>query len=108
LNAFLLSPASDFIVSQIGNRGGVIESGIDPAIPTLDAGFEHGTMLVLGRGINAVFDTWGQALTDLYGKVRPAADADVSLARAGLWTDNRSPYYYNPGEAGQALIDALS
>ena len=108
LNAFLLSPASDFIVSQIDNSGGVIESGIDPAIATLDAGFEHRTMLVLGRGINAVFDTWGRALTDLYGKVRPAADADVSLARAGLWTDNRSPYYYNPGEAGQALIDALS
>ncbi|MGC9970823.1 MAG: hypothetical protein ABSE56_09555 [Bryobacteraceae bacterium] len=107
LNAFLLSPASDFIVSQIGNSSGVIESGIDPAIPTLDAGFEHRTMLVAGRGINAVFDTWGHALTDLYGKVRPAADADVSLARAGLWTDNRSPYYYNPGTAGQALIDAL-
>ena len=107
LNAFLLSPASDFIVSQIDNTGGVVESGIDPTIPTLDAGWEHRTMLVLGRGINAVFDTWGHALTDLYGKVRPASDADVSLARAGLWTDNRSPYYYNPGTAGQALIDAM-
>jgi len=62
----------------------------------------------VGSGINSVFDAWGQALTALYGKVRPASDADVSLARAGLWTDNRSPYYYNPGVAGQALIDAVN
>ncbi|MGO9095957.1 MAG: hypothetical protein ACLQGV_12110 [Bryobacteraceae bacterium] len=107
-NSFLLSPASDFIVSQIDQNGGALESGIDPAISTLDAGFEHRTLLAVGSGINSVFDAWGQALTALYGKVRPASDADVSLARAGLWTDNRSPYYYNPGVAGQALIDAVS
>ena len=51
-------------------------------------------MLVVERGINRAFDTWGQALTALSGKRRPANDADVSLNKVGYWTDNGAAYYY--------------
>jgi hypothetical protein len=51
-------------------------------------------MLVADQGINHTFETWGQALTDLQGKVRPANDADITLSHLGYWTDNGAQYYY--------------
>jgi hypothetical protein len=106
-NAFLISPASNFIVGHVEqDSGGALQAGLDPAIDTVREGFSHETILVAGKGINATFDQWGRALTDLYGKNRPSNEADVTLSMAGLWTDNGSPYYYNPGPGGQKLLDA--
>jgi hypothetical protein len=106
-NAFLISPASNFIVGRVEqDPSGTLQAALDPAIETLREGFSHETILAAGKGINATFDLWGRALTDLYGKQRPSNEADVSLSLAGLWTDNGSPYYYDPGPAGQKLIDA--
>jgi hypothetical protein len=51
--------------------------------------------LVLGKGINSTFETWGHAMTDLQGKSRPANDADLSLGYLGYWTDNGAKYYYS-------------
>ena len=58
---------------------GELATGIAPAITSLPQGFEHRTLLVIEQGINRAFDTWGQALTALHGKTRPANDADASL-----------------------------
>src|SRR5262249_43415598 len=95
-NTFILSPASNFMVASMANAdGGHISSGINTGIATLPAGFDHRTMLVVEKGINKAFDTWGHAMTDLQGKVRPANDADPGLKYIGYWTDNGSSYYYN-------------
>ena len=51
------------------------------------------------KGINRAFDTWGQALTALGGKTRPANDADVSLNKIGYWTDNGAAYYYHMADS---------
>lgn len=94
-NTFVLSPASDFMVaSTVPGTGGSISSGISSQITSLPAGFSYQTLLVMGRGIDSTYQTWGQALTKLQGKVRPANDADPSLKYLGYWTDNGAAYYY--------------
>ena len=94
-HAFILSPASNFVVAStwIGRQGD-IASGVDSVIPWLPAGFSQRTLLVADQGINRAFDTWGHALTDLEGKVRPSNEADITLSHLGYWTDNGARYYY--------------
>ncbi|HTS63749.1 MAG TPA: hypothetical protein VMH28_17110 [Candidatus Acidoferrales bacterium] len=95
-NAFILSPAANFMTAvNTQSPAGGLASGISPAIPSLPQGFQHRTLLVMQKGINAAFETWGQALTSLYGKTRPAYDADVILNKIGYWTDNGATYYYH-------------
>lgn len=95
-NAFLLSPASNFMIASLTQeKDNSITSGITSAIPRLPPGFTQRTFLVIGQGINTVFDMWGQAMTDLSGKKRPANDGDVTLNTLGYWTDTGAAYYYN-------------
>ncbi|HXH94037.1 MAG TPA: hypothetical protein VNN25_20850 [Thermoanaerobaculia bacterium] len=95
-HAFILSPASDFMVANLNRTGDdQIESRISPRIATIPQGLAHRTLLVVANGINRAFDTWGQALTDLNGKTRPANDADPALKSLGYWTDNGAGYYYD-------------
>lgn len=95
-NTFILSPASDFMIAKTAfGPSQEIFSGIDGRIASLPQGFTHQTLLTVGNGINSTFEIWGRAMTDLQGKVRPASDADVSLAYLGYWTDNGAVYYYN-------------
>jgi len=94
-NTFILSPAShlDVGVTRLRSSRG-IEIGVTWDIDTLPADFQFDSFLVIGKGINQTFDTWGRAMTDLKGKVRPANDADLMLSRLGYWTDNGASYYY--------------
>jgi hypothetical protein len=95
-HSFILSPASDFMVANLNHTGDdQIESRISPRIATIPQGLAHRTLLVVANGINRAFDTWGNALTDLNGKTRPANDADPSLKSLGYWTDNGAGYYYD-------------
>ena len=92
----VVAPADHFLVAGMTEGpDGADAGGIDPQIEGLPAGFEHGTMLVLGQGITATLDAWGRALRVLNGK-KPVPDgADVLLRKLGYWTDNGSTYYYN-------------
>jgi len=95
-HSFLLSPASDFMVANLNlTNDKEIESRISPRIKDIPRGLAHRTLLVVANGINRAFDTWGHALTDLNGKVRPANDSDPSLKSLGYWTDNGASYYYD-------------
>lgn len=38
-----------------------------PLCPPLPADFTHLTLMALGNGVNATWDTWGNALTELQG-----------------------------------------
>jgi len=99
-NTFILSPASDFLISTMTrssstqNSSQEIVSGIDSRIATLPEGFAHSTILVIEPGINRAFETWGSALTRLQGKAHFANDADPILTKLGYWTDNGATYYY--------------
>ena len=95
-NTFILSPASDFLISATTRTSPrEIASGIDSRIATLPEGFAHSTILVVERGINRAFETWGRALAGLQGKARIADnDAEPILAKLGYWTDNGATYYY--------------
>ena len=94
-NAFLLSPASHFLVaSTTWGQSEAVSAGIDSRILELPQGFQQRTMLVVARSIRQAFETWGRAMTNLWGKVRPANDADTLLKYLGYWTDNGATYYY--------------
>lgn len=94
-HAMILSPADHFLVSTMEEQpDGTAASGIVPAIQQMPAGFVHGTLIAAGTGINRIFSVWGSALLALGGKQRPANDANVTLAKLGYWTDNRTTYYY--------------
>jgi hypothetical protein len=111
-NAFVLSAASDFMnASTAESADGALSSGIDPAVPSLPAGFSHRTVLVAGPGINATFATWGGTLTSLSGKTRVANDSTPYLERLGYFTDNGAYYYYYQYDASvgyPATLTALS
>lgn len=95
-NAFALSPAANFMAAATAyGPNGELASGISPQIASLPAGFKHQVLLVVENGINQAFDTWGNTLTSLWGKTRPANDADIVLNQLGYWTDAGSSYYYN-------------
>jgi hypothetical protein len=97
-NAFILSAASDYMTAAtVRQADNSITAGISSRIAILPAGFSHRTALVYGQGINQTFANWGQTLTDLSGKQRPANDADALLKSVSYWTDNTATYYYNPG-----------
>ena len=96
-NAFMMSPAANFMtaVTRFSSEG-AMEAAIDSRIDSLPAGFTHRAILAFGQGINATFDTWGQTLTDLSGKKRPANDANAMLNKLSYWTDAGAAYYYHP------------
>ncbi|HYL38428.1 MAG TPA: hypothetical protein VEV17_21095 [Bryobacteraceae bacterium] len=101
-NAVIFSPAANFMtaVSQFADDGSM-QGAIDSRIATLPAGFTHRALLAFGHGINTVFDRWGQALTSLSGKQRPANDANTLLGKLSYWTDAGAAYYYHPQDASQ-------
>jgi hypothetical protein len=106
-NAFLISPATNFLTAG-SRRGpaGEIVTGISPQIANLPAGFRHQTLLVATNGINAAFEEWGLALTDLSGKTRPPNNSGPILNQVGYWTDNGGTYYYHM-EPGMSYWDTL-
>jgi hypothetical protein len=94
-NSFILSPAGNFMVANTSwGPHGELASGISSQIASLTAGCQQRALLVIDKGINRAFDSWGQTLTAFYGKIRPSNDADVSLHQVGYWTDNGASYYY--------------
>jgi hypothetical protein len=95
------------MVASTGITGGRLASGISSQIASLPAGFTQQTVLVIENGINRGYDTWGQLLTGLTGKVRPPNDADITLSRLGYWTDAGSSYYYTMAN-GMSYPDTMS
>ena len=94
-NAFIISPASCFMDAEMTYAGSSITSGLQSYCANFPVGYTYTTALVVQPGINGAFDTWGNALTTLNGKIRPANDADVALEKCGYWTDNKATYYYS-------------
>src|SRR5665213_2865628 len=95
-NAVIISPADNFMIARMsGDGSNEITSGLNEKVRNLPAHFRHATLMTFGDGINATWNTWGKAFTDLIGRNRPANDADIGLRYLGYWTDNGAFYYYN-------------
>ncbi|HEY1293517.1 MAG TPA: hypothetical protein VGJ60_10575, partial [Chloroflexota bacterium] len=95
-NGFLVSPASDFPTARMSlSDDGILTSRIAADLTGLSGPLTHQTLLVVGTGLNRLFDTWGQTLTTLHAKARPPNDADLTLSKFGYWTDNGATYYYH-------------
>ena len=94
-HSMVISPADHFMISSLDELpDGSVDSRIIPNIQRFPAGIEHDTLIAAATGVNRAFAAWGSALLALGGKQRPANDADVTLAKLGYWTDNKTTYYY--------------
>jgi hypothetical protein len=94
--SLILSPASHFMTaSMLGDGKARLAVGFSPTLAGVPNGFTQDSLLALAPGINAAWDLWGRALTDLQGKLRPANDADRVLKYFGYWTDAESAYWYH-------------
>jgi hypothetical protein len=95
-HAVVLSPAANYMIASMrGNGKTAIASGLNASVGSLPGGFTHQTLMAFSVGVNAAWDIWGTALTELQGKSRPPNDADIGLRYLGYWTDNGAEYYYN-------------
>ncbi len=95
-HALIVSAASHFLIATLtGDGKSRVASDFSPSLGGLPAGFTRQTLLAFGEGINATYDRWGRALTDLAGKKRPANDADPILKYYGYWTDRGAAYWYD-------------
>jgi hypothetical protein len=94
-HAIIISPADNFMTSEVKTVGDTVESQLLPQLENLPAGFTHSTLLVEGDTIQGAWQNWGRAMTDLTGKHRPANDSTVELNHIGYWTDNGANYYYH-------------
>src|SRR6195256_4944346 len=95
-HATVLSPAANYMIASMRGDGKTeIESGLNEGVAALPAGFTHLTLMALGVGVNATWDSWGSALTGLQGVQRPGNDADIGLRYLGYWTDHGGEYYYD-------------
>jgi hypothetical protein len=94
--AVVLSPAANYMIASMHGDGQTeIASGLNEGVSDLPADFAHATILAFGLGVNAAWDSWGTALTELQGKHSPPNDADIGLRYLGYWTDNGADYYYS-------------
>ncbi|HXC64465.1 MAG TPA: hypothetical protein VNZ67_08905, partial [bacterium] len=94
--SLILSPASHFFTaSMLGDGKARLAVGFSPSLAQIPGGFTQDSLLAFAPGINAAWDLWGRAMTDLQGKVRPANDADRVLKYFGYWTDAESAYWYH-------------
>ena len=95
-NAFIISPASHFMVaSMMGDGHTEVASGFNSGLRNLPAGFTQQTLVAFGQGVNNTWDRWGHALRQLEHAKRPSNEADTVLKYLGYWTDNGAYYYYN-------------
>ncbi|NII11846.1 hypothetical protein [Oleiagrimonas sp. C23AA] len=95
-DAYVVSPASQFIVSKMfGDGEKSMAVGLNPELHQLPAHFKHKAILVMGHGIGRTWKQWGQALVRLHHKQVPSNHADDILKYYGYWTDNGADYYYN-------------
>jgi hypothetical protein len=96
-NTFIISPASDFMDAYLNCASGIkcgLQNWPNDTALGIKKGYIHSVMLVIGKGINTVFDAWGSALTDYQDKKRPAINQEPGLTHIGFWTDQQSPYWY--------------
>ena len=94
---------------RTGRTGWEIASGLNEAVAALPADFTHRTLMALGVGVNATWESWGRALTGLQGAQRPGCDADIGLRYLGYWTESvsSSPEPLHQEPAGDSVRQAI-
>jgi hypothetical protein len=110
MHAVVLSPAANYMIASMRGDGITeIASGLNEGVSDLPADFTHKTLMAFDVGVNAAWDGWGTALTDLQGKNRPSNDADIGLRYLGYWTDAGAAYWYNyePGLGYAGTLETL-
>ncbi|XP_061187986.1 uncharacterized protein LOC133196052 [Saccostrea echinata] len=96
-NTLIISPLTEFMVASNWHDkevGGNIYWGIMGGVDTVPHHYTYLTIVYYAKGINKAFDGWGKALKKMYGSKENSLAQDLTLHRAGYWTDNGAYYYY--------------
>jgi len=94
--AYILSPASNFLVTRV--RGNGVTSmiyGFGLEVGRVPTGIHQKSLMIFGRGINHTWEIWSKIMRALYPKDDPKKDGDVVLDKYGYYTNNAADYYYN-------------
>jgi hypothetical protein len=86
--------AADHFWEVSTTYSGALRSTIKQWATPLPSGWDHQAILAVGKGINHVFDVWGEGLRGYYGKPLPSNQDELPLRTLGYWTDNQAGYYY--------------
>jgi hypothetical protein len=86
--------AADHFWEVSNSYSGALRSLIKSWATPLPSGWDHQVILAVGKGVNHIFDVWGEGLRGYYGKKLPSNEAEIPLKTMGFWTDNFAYYYY--------------
>lgn len=93
--AIVVSPVSDvFLASMLGDAKARVAVGMNSEVRALPPGFTASALVASGPNVIAAYDAWGKALRSFYSRKAATADADPTLAKIGVLTDNAGGYYY--------------
>ncbi|XP_048777200.2 uncharacterized protein LOC125681238 isoform X4 [Ostrea edulis] len=96
-NTLIISPLTEFMTVSNWHEGGVggnIYWGIMGGVNEVPYHYTCMTMVYYTKGINKAFEGWGKTLKKMYGSKENSLAQDLTLHRAGYWTDNGAYYYY--------------
>ena len=90
--SIVASPSRNWLTAVHEEGNGTVGIGIKASVKSLPANFTHETIIVGGSTINRTMYKLGNALLELSGKQRVAAEDDFVLSHLGYWTDNGAFY----------------
>nr|XP_022320745.1 uncharacterized protein LOC111122983 [Crassostrea virginica] len=96
-NTLIISPLTEFMAAsnwQDKESGGNVYWGVMGGVDEVPYHYTYMTIVYYAKGINKAFEGWGGALRKLYGSKKNSRAQDLTLGRAGYWTDNGAYYYY--------------
>ncbi|MBN1130922.1 MAG: T9SS type A sorting domain-containing protein [Chitinispirillaceae bacterium] len=106
-NTFVFGPAANFFETAASYSTSSIKIGLRSMATNLPIGYQHVTLLAVGKGINNTWDIWGQTLRAYNGKTPRLPDEDIVLKTLGYYTDNGAGYYYSYDAACGAYDSTL-
>lgn len=98
----VISPLSNLLYGTVSitHFPPSVRCGIPRALKLIPEGTAHSTVVVLGQGINATIDRWGEIVRRYNGTGITRIDDDVSLKYISYWTNAGSAYWYNSYRKG--------
>ena len=103
-HALVISPVSDvFLASMIGDAKSRVAVGMNSEVGKLPSGFTAQTLVAAAPNVVAAYDAWGTAIRAIHARAKASPDADPTLRKIGILTDNAGGHYYYNYEYADGL-----
>ena len=103
-HALVISPVSDvFLASMLGDAKSRVAVGMNSEVGQLPSGFTARTLIAAAPDVVSAYDAWGTAIRAIYAREKASPDADPTLRKIGILTDNAGGHYYYNYEYAEGL-----